>query len=219
MPFLLWAIENEKNTTLRDFFKMLLFTGVRKGNLQAMRWEQMDWNFGYWRIPETKNGQPLVLPLTEKALEVLQQRKKTAKSVWVFPQKDRADKPIVSPQKAWERIKANASLHWWNQDPHLQELIHSIKTENMRSHELAHKVAIQAEKQGLVLPGNLLDIRIHDLRRTFGSYQALTGASLPIIGKSLGHKSQQATQIYARLNLDPVRASAEKAIDQMFRKG
>ena len=31
------------------------------------------------------------------------------------------------------------------------------------------------------------------------------------LGKSLGHKSQQATQIYARLHNDPVRASMEKA--------
>jgi len=62
----------------------------------------------------------------------------------------------------------------------------------------------------------MIDIRIHDIRRTFGSSQALTGASLPVIGKSLGHKSMKSTQIYARLNLDPVRASIEKATEAMF---
>jgi integrase len=56
------------------------------------------------------------------------------------------------------------------------------------------------------------NLRLHDIRRTLGSYQAITGASLPIIGKSLGHKSSQATQIYSRMNLDPVRQSIEKAI-------
>ena len=60
-------------------------------------------------------------------------------------------------------------------------------------------------------------VRIHDIRRTFGSYQALTGASLPVIGKSLGHKSMKSTQIYARLNLDPVRTSIEKATEAMFK--
>ncbi|WP_276366200.1 site-specific integrase [Chryseolinea sp. H1M3-3] len=62
----------------------------------------------------------------------------------------------------------------------------------------------------------LKDLRIHDLRRTFGSYQAISGTSLQIIGKSLGHKSQEATKVYARLNLDPVRASIEKATEVMF---
>jgi integrase len=61
-----------------------------------------------------------------------------------------------------------------------------------------------------------MDIRLHDLRRTFGSYQAITGASLPIIGKTLGHKSQVSTQVYARLNDDPVRDSMEKAASAMF---
>jgi integrase len=60
------------------------------------------------------------------------------------------------------------------------------------------------------------DLRIHDLRRTLGSWQAATGASLPIIGKSLGHKSLGATQIYARLNLDPVRESLNKATDALL---
>ena len=60
------------------------------------------------------------------------------------------------------------------------------------------------------------NLRIHDLRRTLGSYQAATGANGYIIGKSLGHKSQQSTAIYARLNLDPVRESVNKATGVMF---
>jgi integrase len=60
------------------------------------------------------------------------------------------------------------------------------------------------------------DLRFHDLRRTLGSYQAATGANGYIIGKSLGHRSQQSTAIYARLNLDPVRESVNKATEAMF---
>lgn len=60
------------------------------------------------------------------------------------------------------------------------------------------------------------NLRIHDLRRTLGSWQAATGANSYIIGKSLGHKTQQATAIYARLNLDPVRESVNRATEAMF---
>lgn len=60
------------------------------------------------------------------------------------------------------------------------------------------------------------DLRIHDLRRTLGSWQAKTGASLAIIGKSLNHKSQNTTAIYARLDLDPVRDSVNKATGAML---
>ena len=58
--------------------------------------------------------------------------------------------------------------------------------------------------------------RVHDLRRTLGSWQAMTGASLPVIGKSLNHKNQSTTAIYARLDLDPVRSAMEKAAAAML---
>ena len=61
----------------------------------------------------------------------------------------------------------------------------------------------------------LADVRMHDLRRTLGSWQALTGTSLQIIGKSLGHKSMKATEVYARLTTDPVREAVEKATQEM----
>ena len=68
----------------------------------------------------------------------------------------------------------------------------------------------------LLKRANIEDLRLHDLRRTLGSWQAATGANSYIIGKSLNHKSQSATAIYARLDTDPVRASINKATDAMF---
>lgn len=57
----------------------------------------------------------------------------------------------------------------------------------------------------------LQDLRLHDLRRTLGSYMAMNNQSLQIIGKVLGHKSAAATQIYARLAFDPLRQAMESA--------
>ena len=62
----------------------------------------------------------------------------------------------------------------------------------------------------------LSNLRIHDLRRTLGSWQAKSGASLAIIGKSLNHKNQNTTAIYARLDLDPVRDSVNTATSAMM---
>lgn len=70
--------------------------------------------------------------------------------------------------------------------------------------------------QNLLQRCGIDNLRIHDLRRSLGSWQAITGASLVIIGKSLGHKSADATMIYARLNTDPVRASVSTATSAML---
>jgi integrase len=67
------------------------------------------------------------------------------------------------------------------------------------------------KRAGLVDGTGKNTVRIHDLRRTLGSWQAASGASLSIIGKSLGHKNVATTQIYARLDLDPVQASVNTA--------
>ena len=71
----------------------------------------------------------------------------------------------------------------------------------------------------LLKAAGIKNLRIHDLRRTLGSWQARTGASLPIIGKSLNHKTHQATAIYARLDLDPVRQSVNTATAAMMEAG
>ncbi len=62
----------------------------------------------------------------------------------------------------------------------------------------------------------LEDVQIHDCRRTLGSWMANQGTSLPVIGKTLGHTSPQATRVYARLDTNPVFAAMEKATGAML---
>jgi integrase len=61
----------------------------------------------------------------------------------------------------------------------------------------------------------LVNVRLHDLRRTMGSYQTIGGASTAIVGKTLGHKHPASTAVYARMTLDPVRDAMEKAVALM----
>lgn len=164
------SLEQEENLIARSYFYILLFTGARKSNVLAMRWEEIDMYHRMWRIPDTKNGEPVTVPLIEDAMKVLMQLPRT--SEWVFPSETSANGHFADPKRPWTRILERA---------------------------------------------NISNLRIHDIRRTLGSYQAITGASLSIIGKSLGHKSVDATQIYARLSTDPVRNSMETAVGEMKR--
>lgn len=70
--------------------------------------------------------------------------------------------------------------------------------------------------QALLKRAGISDFRLHDLRRTQGSYQAILNIPLNVIGKSLGHKSLSATQGYAKLTADPVRSAMQKATDRMI---
>ena len=43
--------------------------------------------------------------------------------------------------------------------------------------------------------------------------------SLAIIGRMLGHKTSQATMVYSRLAMDPLREAADKATSAMLEAG
>ena len=53
------------------------------------------------------------------------------------------------------------------------------------------------------------DVRLHDLRRTVGSWLAQSGNSLHLIGRVLNHKTPSTTQVYARFGNDHVRDALE----------
>jgi integrase len=53
-------------------------------------------------------------------------------------------------------------------------------------------------------------LRVHDLRHSFASQLASSGASLPLIGALLGHSNPTTTHRYAHLFDDPQRAAVER---------
>ncbi|MEA1950378.1 MAG: site-specific integrase [Planctomycetota bacterium] len=160
----------------RDYFLMCLFTGARKSNVLAMRWNELDLERGAWHLPgqQMKNKMPLVIVLAEPARVVLESRiYLREKTEWVFPANRRTKQGhIIDPYKPWARILKRAKL---------------------------------------------TGLRPHDLRRSLGSWQAAAGASLTIIGKTLGHRDHKSTQVYARVQLDPVRESVNGVTRDMQR--
>jgi integrase len=82
-----------------------------------------------------------------------------------------------------------------------------------------HLVEVKAGWARILKRAGIENLRLHDLRRSLGSWQAKTGASLAIIGKSLGHKNVSTTLVYARLNIDPVREAMTKASKAMLSAG
>jgi integrase len=225
LPRFFISLLQEPNEMLRDYFLLSLLTGARRANVLAMRWREVSLTDRVWRIPRTKNDDPQNVPLGDEAIQVLQRLKKRAdaQAEFVFPGEGGSGH-LVEPKKGWKRIFDRDELH---------QLVEMIETAGAKLEPLKSKITGQERYETLesrleraralatqlnipVENVRIPDLRIHDLRRTLGSWQAITGASLPIIGKSLNHKSPLATAIYARLDLDPVRASVGKATNAML---
>lgn len=220
LPQLFVAI-NE--STLCDFFLLALLTGARRANVQAMTWPDLYLDDGVWCLSMTKNGLPQNVTLSPEAVVILRMRKENAeKSHFVFPGTGKTGH-LVEPKKAWATVLKRASVRRLLDQLRAEGKI--TTEEQIEAEVLLAEAPAKAEKHYRALADameihpatyDMTDLRIHDLRRTLGSWQAKTGASLPIIGKSLNHKSQQSTAIYARLDLDPVRQSVNTATTAML---
>ena len=60
------------------------------------------------------------------------------------------------------------------------------------------------------------DVRLHDLRRTVGSWLAQSGNTLHLIGRVLNHSNQSTTAVYARFGEDHVRAALESHAQRLL---
>jgi integrase len=74
-----------------------------------------------------------------------------------------------------------------------------------------HMVNVSDAWRDVLKQSGLTGWRIHDLRHAFASMMVNAGASLPIVGKILGHTQASTTARYAHLEENPARKAAEEA--------
>lgn len=221
LPRFFAALAEDNSDDFRDFVALALLTGARRNNVLAMRWSDVNLDSAAWRIPglQSKNNEPIDIPLVAEAVAVLERRKgRTIPTAdFVFPASSKSGH-MTPPKKRWaqlfDRIElreltrriagAGGEFEWPNDGTE------SLERAVERAGEQAD--ALKVDRRG----ARIDDLRLHDLRRSLGSWQTILGASLPVVGRSLGHKSPSATAIYARLSLDPVRASVERATSAML---
>lgn len=80
------AVSALENDTYRDFLMLLLFTGLRRGEAAQLKWEDVDMQARAFTIPETKNNDPLTLPMSGFLYDLFDRRmKKYGNYAFVFP--------------------------------------------------------------------------------------------------------------------------------------
>lgn len=184
---LLEAIESLEDVRMKDYFKVLLFTGIRSGKVMSMQWVDLSLELRRWQIGRNKNGEPQYVGLSDEAFEILERRSKSKElNPWVFPG-GQIHKPTNSHLKedknAWSAVKEAAA-------------------------EIQRRAGV---------PPSILSLRPHDLRRTVGSYMAMNQTNTATIMQQMGHKSIQAAAIYQRVNYLPAKLATDKAIETMRR--
>ena len=163
-----------------EFFLLELATGLRRGELVALQWDDLDFQTGVLSVskqvntvkgelqfntPKTKSSiRKIVLP--PALLDVLREYKKTVVSRWMFPSPMKYDMPI-SPGVAERQLS--------------------------RILELA----------------GCKHVRFHDLRHTFATLALQSGMDIKTLSAMLGHVSAATTlDIYTHITDDMQRQAA-----------
>ena len=179
-------LREAKESGVFELYYVELATGLRRGELLGLKWEDLDLDRGDLRVrrqiaringevveapPKTKNAYR-TLPLAKDTIDVLdQQKKKVGSSPWVFPG------PTGGP------MSPDSVLH------------------------MLHRVLKRAG-----LPG----VRFHDLRHTFATLALQTGVDVKTVSGMLGHYSAGFTpDTYAHVTTSAQRQAA-KAMEHVL---
>jgi len=103
------GIRSLRNEDFRDYLTLLLLTGVRRSEGFQLQWSDIDLRNKTFIIQDTKNHNPLSLPMGSFLYKMFKERKKTSKSEWVFPGTGRT-KHMVDPKGALKEIKETTGI-------------------------------------------------------------------------------------------------------------
>ena len=104
---LLEAINKDSNIQAANMMRMALFTGMRRGELFKLKWNDIDFHRGFIHIRDPKGGPDQKIPLNNGARAVLKNHIRT-ESEYVFP--GRGGRQRVDINKQVNRIKRRAGL-------------------------------------------------------------------------------------------------------------
>lgn len=82
-----------------------------------------------------------------------------------------------------------------------------------------HLTTMKTVFTSICVEAKLSDLRVHDLRHSFASFLVADGASLPIIGRLLGHTQVATTNRYSHLADEPLRIAANQVSRKVLTHG
>ena len=133
---LLVACKESKHPYLYTIVLLALATGMRRGEIMAIRWDDVNFKEGYVILHETKNGERRRIPLAahaKEALKVLHDKREVASPLVFADFKKRIKGKAAHMDNAWNGILSKAEI------------------EDFRFHDLRHSAASYLAMNGASL--------------------------------------------------------------------
>jgi len=114
---------------LKNIMIVALYTGMRRGEVLNLRWENVDFEERTIKIVETKDNEDRTVPMNSEVFNLLYAlRSKNGKSEYVFPN-PKTGKPYVDIKRAFNNACRKAGI----EDLHFHDLRHTFASRLVRS--------------------------------------------------------------------------------------
>lgn len=127
----LYKAIDENFPYLRPLVVCALKTGMRRGEIFNLKWKDIDFDYGFIEVLETKSGKSRRIPISETLMEVFNELPKDSEYVFINKQ---TGEPYTDIHKSFTTA------------------LEIAKIENFRFHDLRHTVATRMVEKGIPLP-------------------------------------------------------------------
>jgi integrase len=97
------GVRRLSNPMIRDYMLLLLFTGLRSGEGARLCWADVDFAGQTLTVPDTKNGLPHTLPLSNFVHDLLASRRRLSGGKFVFPG-DGSSGHLITAKKSKKKV-------------------------------------------------------------------------------------------------------------------
>ena len=106
-----WKSIQQGDIVMECYLKMIYFTGMRRREAICLKWINCDFQNMTIGVNNTKNGKPLILPITREMRSELSKLRGHHTSEWLFPS-PRSNGHWQEPRAYVERARCKAGFHF-----------------------------------------------------------------------------------------------------------
>lgn len=181
-----------ENVVIRDYFLLILFTGLRRQEGMQLKWSDVDMRDNSFTVPAhlTKNGKPHSMPMSNFLRNLFEQLQERRINEYIFPGPGEAGH-LVEPKKQIDFIERQTLL-----------LLNDVTTQDA----LDLKIQTAPDR---VVPG--IKFCLHDLRRTFITIAESLDIPYAALKRLLNHSDgNDVTGGYLQITTDRLREPMER---------